>query len=682
MPKKKKKPKPEPEPEPDEDEPVVVIPEDQEQLTEKELEEEHTQIIRAEDPNAPDNVTKFNYQANAFKVEPSISHTAVHLDKRYALIMHRESEDAKVQLAMEAQIIEKEKDVLKQLEEAAEKEEGRDADEVVEDASALRNQFNFSDRTYQTVIHPRRDVEIMTVPPQAVEFSGMATQHDIWDWYAKDLDNQEKEAQRQKDKAKNKKNKDDDSGRKVFTSKTNKKKDPLYTMEMQRSLQMVERAVNQNAFDDILMDFKFWEDESDALKPGSGSLLPLWQFSSQKARHRAVTGLCWNKQHDDPFAVALGSYDFTRQATGTICVYSLKNPSSPDFVYQTDSGVMCIDFNSTKATSLLACGLYDGGIAVFDLGKKDEKTHGYDREAVVQATINTGKHMDPVWQVRWSTEDTSGVVSFVSISTDGTMIQWSITTNELQVEELMRVKLLLKDDDADIDETDVVGQASTNCFAFSRDSSNLFVVGTEEGDIYKCSTAYTTEYLLAYEGHDLNVYGVEYNHFHSSVFLSCSADWTVKMWDHGSVKAVMSWDLNNAVCDVAWAPFSSTVFAAVTSDAKVHVFDLNQNKVEPMCEQKVIRKAKLTHIIFNPVEPIILVGDDKGSVVALKLSPNLRELTVVESHKHPKTGEMKPTPTDPDELRIWQKEELDAEIGKLQNVMDRAIQSQQASGED
>jgi dynein intermediate chain 1 len=44
-----------------------------------------------------------------------------------------------------------------------------------------------------------------------------------------------------------------------------------------------------------------------------------------------------------------------------------------------------------------------------------------------------------------------------------------------------------------------------------------------------------------------------------------------------------------------------------------------------MCEQQVVRKAKLTHIAFNPFEPIILVGDDKGNIVSLKLSPNLRK---------------------------------------------------------
>lgn len=44
---------------------------------------------------------------------------------------------------------------------------------------------------------------------------------------------------------------------------------------------------------------------------------------------------------------------------------------------------------------------------------------------------------------------------------------------------------------------------------------------------------------------------------------------------------------------------------------QVHVFDLAENKHEPMCDQKVVRKSKLTHISFNPKEPILLVGDDK-----------------------------------------------------------------------
>ena len=82
----------------------------------------------------------------------------------------------------------------------------------------------------------------------------------------------------------------------------------------------------------------------------------------------------------------------------------------------------------------------------------------------------------------------------------------------------------------------------------------------------------------------------------------------------------------NAVGDVSWAPYSSTVFAAVTADGKVHCFDLNVNKHEPLCEQKVVKRARLTHVVFNRRDPIILVGDDRGGVNSLKLSPNLRKL--------------------------------------------------------
>ena len=95
------------------------------------------------------------------------------------------------------------------------------------------------------------------------------------------------------------------------------------------------------------------------------------------------------------------------------------------------------------------------------------------------------------------------------------------------------------------------------------------------------------------------VYSVKWNPFHPRVFLSCSADWTVKLWDHKVSTPIMSFDLKNAVGDVAWAPYSSTVFAAVTSDGKVHVYDLSENKREPLCEQKVVKRAHLTHVIFN-----------------------------------------------------------------------------------
>lgn len=42
---------------------------------------------------------------------------------------------------------------------------------------------------------------------------------------------------------------------------------------------------------------------------------------------------------------------------------------------------------------------------------------------------------------------------------------------------------------------------------------------------------------------------------------------------------------------------------------------------------QVVKKAKLTKLVFNPKHPIILVGDDKGCVTSLKLSPNLREFS-------------------------------------------------------
>lgn len=171
------------------------------------------------------------------------------------------------------------------------------------------------------------------------------------------------------------------------------------------------------------------------------------------------------------------------------------------------------------------------------------------------------------------------------------------------------------------------------CFDFSPHLPNLFLVGTEEGYIHLCSTSYSGQYQKTYKDHYLAVYSVKWNTFHKNVFLSCSADWTVKMWLLDLHRPIISYDLGHMVGDIAWAPYSSTVFAAVTNDSKLYVYDLDQNWHKHLCEQQATKtKHKALHVAFNDVDPIILVGDDTGGVISFKLS---KSLTKVSQKKNP-----------------------------------------------
>ena len=91
----------------------------------------------------------------------------------------------------------------------------------------------------------------------------------------------------------------------------------------------------------------------------------------------------------------------------------------------------------------------------------------------------------------------------------------------------------------------------------------------------------------------------------------------------------MSFDLGTPVGDVAWAPYSSSTFAAVTDDGKACMYDLAVDRHGPICEQKVVKKAKASKLAFNKRSPVMLVGDSAGAVTSFKLSPNLRKLTPI-----------------------------------------------------
>ncbi len=156
---------------------VVIVPEDQVQgLDEKALAEEFTRILRADDPQSPDNIALFSFTELTFKHQPQISQLSVLLDRSVGISMHVESADAKAQIATEQLIAENEKRIMAELVEAAAEKGEIEEGEEVENAAALRNQFNFSERAMQTSNPTKKDQDTMTTPPVSIEFSATATQ--------------------------------------------------------------------------------------------------------------------------------------------------------------------------------------------------------------------------------------------------------------------------------------------------------------------------------------------------------------------------------------------------------------------------------------------------------------------------------------------------------------------------
>lgn len=349
-----------------------------------------------------------------------------------------------------------------------------------------------------------------------------------------------------------------------------------------------------------------------------------------------------------------------------------------EYVFTLDSGVTCIDIHP-KYHALVAVGCYDGTVRVIDLRKKDNKH--------IFISDNKVKHNDPVWGVQWqgssqveaagavslpksaiagsATAESSGDLCFYSISSDGKVNSWVVTKTELRCEPVMALMQTnngsgsnsqvaasssggnansltntthtFNHTDASSndgsngnnnnEENKLSGPAAGCCFAFNPFDMNMYIVGTEDGKIHKCSLDHTGQYLSTYTGHYMAVYSLKWNQYHPRVFLSASADWTVKLWDHSHLSPIMSFDLGTSVNSIAWAPYSSTVFAAVSDEGKVNVYDLHANKYEQLCDQKIVRKARCTNISFSSRSPIILVGDSLGAVASLKLSPNLRKIT-------------------------------------------------------
>lgn len=345
---------------------------------------------------------------------------------------------------------------------------------------------------------------------------------------------------------------------------------------------------------------------------------------------KAVTAIAWNPAYPDLFAIGLGSYDYLKQSGGAVCCYSLKNVSYPEAKFKTASGVMSLDWHP-NLPSLLVVGLHDGTVCVYDIKNPSS-------EPIFSSTNPATRHTGPVWQVAWD-EDTT-VLSFSSLSSDGRYVKWVVNKSDLDQDEVLTIALRQSDVEAanvyehendDTFDLSLVTTASGTCFDINP-TLNLLVVGTEEGNISTYDISHNSKFAFAFQGHTMSVYSVKWSPFHPSVFLSCSADWTVKLWEFSTRNPIMTFDMHGPVGDVAWSPYKSTVFGCVTQDGAVKIYDLALDKSAPISgDYRPISSpnGRLTHLAFNHKKPVIAVTDQQGGVHVLKLTGRLYKLNAL-----------------------------------------------------
>ncbi|KND02527.1 uncharacterized protein SPPG_02986 [Spizellomyces punctatus DAOM BR117] len=357
----------------------------------------------------------------------------------------------------------------------------------------------------------------------------------------------------------------------------------------------------------------------------------LWSYRCELTRGRAVSFLVWNKENEDILAVAYGEQKpGPNPHAGLVLCWSVKNPEWPERIYRSKSPVTAIDF-SRSTPNLLACGYVDGRIAIYDVRRKED-------EPVMDNSDLAGKHRDPIWELRWvererGDEHARGE-TLVSVSTDGRVTQWLIRKG-LEYTDLMSLKRVTKQQEikAGAAAGTAAGSAGSGnkpgsfiarqsgglCFDFNPKDNNIYMVGTDDGHIHRCSCSYNEQYLATYFGHTGPVNRIRWSPFLSGAFLSCSCDWTVRLWNQDMEEPVFKFQSGkDTITDVAWSPASSTVFGCVSTDGRMEIWDLQLSVLDPAILHTVLDR-RLTSIIFASKSPAVLTGDDNGAVNVYKL---------------------------------------------------------------
>ncbi|KAG8756053.1 hypothetical protein FRC14_003410 [Serendipita sp. 396] len=356
---------------------------------------------------------------------------------------------------------------------------------------------------------------------------------------------------------------------------------PEFLNFVEQSSKIVQRALNDN-YDytrDYTVGAQTGEDDLEGKRVKK--FCAFWD--ERWCKNRSITDADWSPRYPELSVAAYNKNPAAiNEPDGIVAVWNLHLLERPEFVFHSQSDVLSVLF-SPFHSNLIFGGTYSGQILLWDTRAK--------HLPVLKTPLSAAGHTYPVYAMQMV--GTQNAHNLITSSTDGMVYSWLVDMLAQPQESLELVH-------TGHNKTDEVAITTLD---FPDNETTTFWVGTEEGNVYQAnrydragSKAGLNQHDV-YKGHHGPVMGLNFHPLagpvdFSDLFLTCSVDWTIKLWraknagkpstTHTSIQPLYSFnEADDYVYDVKWHPQHPALFGSVDGTGRFDLWNLNMDTEVP-----------------------------------------------------------------------------------------------------
>ncbi|CAD1477903.1 unnamed protein product [Heterotrigona itama] len=299
---------------------------------------------------------------------------------------------------------------------------------------------------------------------------------------------------------------------------------------------------------------------------------------------------------------------------GLVLLWSAKNPGVPALWYTFNSPVSDLDW-SRERPNLLAIGYYNGEIKVIDVSNPD-------LNVVRQSEKATSSSASPHWQVQWwpGDEQYEYQEQIYTCNQDGCVFCYRYVEDftSSTIMKIYRIEGTLPGVTRTVPcnqyHTSINRSPGALVLRKHPTLSTIYFVGTDEGCIYKCSTNYLYQHIDSFLAHDGPIYSMMFSPFCPKIFLTCGADWCIRIWAEGLTEPLITLSTTMAcVRYAAWSPIHSTIVVSIVNN-EICIWDIRRKTYKPASVTISPNSDRFVMVDFTANGNQLVAADVKGVV--------------------------------------------------------------------